>query len=42
MGCGFGACMGCAIPIAGEEEHRTYSLVCKNGPVFDGRQILWT
>ncbi|MGH7369701.1 MAG: dihydroorotate dehydrogenase electron transfer subunit [Candidatus Methylomirabilaceae bacterium] len=42
MGCGFGACMGCAIPIAGGEEHRTYSLVCKNGPVFDGRRILWT
>jgi dihydroorotate dehydrogenase electron transfer subunit len=42
MGCGFGACMGCAVPVVGGEGHQTYRLVCKNGPVFDGRQILWT
>ena len=41
MGCGFGACMGCALPVVGGEGHQTYWLVCKNGPVFDGRQILW-
>jgi dihydroorotate dehydrogenase electron transfer subunit len=42
MGCGFGACMGCAVPVVGGEGHQTYRLVCKNGPVFDGRRILWT
>jgi len=42
MGCGFGACMGCAVPVVGGEGHQSYRLVCKNGPVFDGRQILWT
>ncbi len=42
MACGFGACMGCVVPVAGGEGHQTYRLICKNGPVFDGRRILWT
>jgi dihydroorotate dehydrogenase electron transfer subunit len=42
MACGFGACMGCVVPVVGGEGHRTYRLVCSDGPVFDGRQILWT
>jgi dihydroorotate dehydrogenase electron transfer subunit len=41
MACGFGACMGCVVPTRGGEGHRTYRLVCKDGPVFDGRDILW-
>jgi dihydroorotate dehydrogenase electron transfer subunit len=39
MACGFGACMGCAIEITGEA--RSYKLVCKDGPVFDSREIVW-
>lgn len=39
MACGFGACMGCAVEAAGEA--RTYKLVCKDGPVFDSREIKW-
>ena len=39
MACGFGACMGCAIEVQGEE--RQYKLVCKDGPVFDSREIRW-
>jgi len=39
MACGFGACMGCAVEVAGEE--RTFKLVCKDGPVFDSREIRW-
>ena len=42
MACGFGACMGCVVPVRGGEGHRTYRLVCKDGPVFHGRDILWT
>ncbi len=42
MACGFGACMGCVVPVKGGEGHRTYRLVCRDGPVFDGRDILWT
>ena len=41
MACGFGACMGCVVPVRGGEGHRTYRLVCKDGPVFDGRDIVW-
>lgn len=41
MACGFGACMGCVVPVRGGQGHRTYQLVCKDGPVFDGRDILW-
>jgi hypothetical protein len=29
------------VPIRGDEQERTYRLVCKDGPVFDGREILW-
>ncbi len=41
MACGFGACMGCVVPARGGEGHRTYRLVCKDGPVFNARDILW-
>ena len=41
MACGFGACVGCVVPVKGGEGHRTYRLVCKDGPVFDANDILW-
>lgn len=41
MACGFGACVGCAVPmahpIAGEKE---YFLACQDGPVFDMHEII--
>ncbi|MCL2219490.1 MAG: dihydroorotate dehydrogenase electron transfer subunit [Chitinispirillia bacterium] len=36
MACGVGACMGCVVKTA-----RGYQRVCKEGPVFDGREIIW-
>lgn len=39
MGCGVGACLGCAVPTAGDEEH--YVRVCADGPVFAGNVIAW-
>jgi dihydroorotate dehydrogenase electron transfer subunit len=39
MACGFGACMGCAIEV--KADAKTYKLVCKDGPVFDSREIRW-
>jgi dihydroorotate dehydrogenase electron transfer subunit len=39
MACGFGACMGCAIEVRGEA--RSFKLVCKDGPIFDSREIIW-
>ncbi|HUX20867.1 MAG TPA: dihydroorotate dehydrogenase electron transfer subunit [Spirochaetia bacterium] len=38
MGCGVGACIGCAIPVKGEAP---FARVCTEGPVFEGSQIQW-
>jgi dihydroorotate dehydrogenase electron transfer subunit len=42
MACGFGVCMGCVVPVEGDQRERAYRLVCKDGPVFDGRDIIWS
>ena len=36
MACGVGACMGCAVKTT-----QGYMRVCKEGPVFNGRDIVW-
>lgn len=36
MGCGFGACMGCAVATRGGVQ-----LVCTRGPAFDLDEVLW-
>ena len=36
MGCGFGACMGCSIQTLSGPKR-----VCKEGPVFDRKELLW-
>jgi len=36
MACGVGACMGCAVSAASG-----YLRACKDGPVFNGKDILW-
>lgn len=54
MACGFGACMGCAIPVRGAPGSKgqppgrdggagavAYKLCCKDGPVFDAREVAW-
>lgn len=38
MACGFGACLGCAVQAAGGG----YLHVCKDGPVFDIKDIDWS
>ena len=38
MGCGLGACMGCSIPM----KAGGYKRACKEGPVFDSRDIDWS
>jgi len=40
MGCGVGACYGCAIKVRIENRIKT-RLVCKDGPVFKGEEIIW-
>jgi dihydroorotate dehydrogenase electron transfer subunit len=37
MACGFGVCLGCAVP----RREGGYSLVCRQGPVFDSTEIDW-
>ncbi len=37
MACGVGACMGCSVPM----EAGGYKRACKDGPVFDAREIEW-
>jgi dihydroorotate dehydrogenase electron transfer subunit len=37
MACGFGVCLGCAVPQA----EGGFRLVCRDGPVFDARRIAW-
>lgn len=49
MACGFGACMGCVIPVkqsvkeqlAARQSTTSYKLCCKDGPAFDAREIAW-
>lgn len=38
MGCGFGVCLGCAVPVYGE---MPYKYCCTDGPVFDAREVRW-
>jgi len=37
MACGIGACKGCAI-----KTKSGYKMVCKDGPVFDSKEITWS
>jgi dihydroorotate dehydrogenase electron transfer subunit len=37
MACGFGVCLGCAVPRADGK----IALVCRDGPVFDANQVAW-
>ncbi len=42
MGCGFGTCLGCAIPLAAEgDESGPIGLCCRQGPVLPAQQLNW-
>ncbi len=41
MACGIGACVGCAIKIKDGNGGYNNLKVCKDGPVFDGKEVLW-
>lgn len=43
MGCGVGACLGCAFPVkAATPEGYTYKRVCHDGPVFGAHEVLFS
>ncbi|MEM1063583.1 MAG: dihydroorotate dehydrogenase electron transfer subunit, partial [Planctomycetota bacterium] len=39
MACGFGVCLGCAVPVFGDKPYR---YCCTDGPVFDAREVRWS
>lgn len=42
MGCGIGACLVCACMIRNEKTGEDgYRHVCKDGPVFDAKEVVW-
>lgn len=43
MACGIGACVGCVVKIKDDmaDDGWTYKKVCKDGPVFDSREVCW-
>ena len=43
MACGVGACLGCAVTCKqkGNKKDWEYKLCCKDGPVFDTRDLIW-
>jgi dihydroorotate dehydrogenase electron transfer subunit len=41
MGCGFGTCLGCALPVRAENGGTGWALCCSDGPVMPVRDISW-
>ncbi|NLM36875.1 MAG: dihydroorotate dehydrogenase electron transfer subunit, partial [Firmicutes bacterium] len=41
MACGIGACLGCACLVRTADGTPVRRRVCKDGPVFDGREVVW-
>lgn len=41
MGCGVGACLTCVQKIQSADGGWTWKRVCKEGPVFDSRLVIW-
>jgi dihydroorotate dehydrogenase electron transfer subunit len=42
MACGFGVCLGCVVKVMQEGGMDiTYERVCKEGPVFESKRIIW-
>ncbi len=41
MACGVGACLGCVCLVRTTDGTLARRRVCKDGPVFDGREVVW-
>jgi dihydroorotate dehydrogenase electron transfer subunit len=41
MGCGAGACLACVIRVRDDASEKGWARVCKDGPVFECRRIVW-
>lgn len=41
MGCGFGTCLGCALPVRGPDGAAAWALCCRQGPVMAVERVDW-
>jgi dihydroorotate dehydrogenase electron transfer subunit len=41
MACGIGLCQSCAVEIKESTQTTKYHLCCKDGPVFDAKQVIF-
>ncbi len=41
MACGTGLCQSCAVKCCCPNGEKIYKLCCKDGPVFDSREVVW-
>ena len=41
MACGIGVCLSCVVPTVDREAGWRYRRICREGPVFDARTLLW-
>lgn len=41
MGCGYGACKGCVVPVSSPDGGWRNATCCQDGPVFPAETILW-
>ena len=41
MGCGVGACLACVQKLRADDGRERWGRVCKDGPVFESREIVW-
>jgi dihydroorotate dehydrogenase electron transfer subunit len=41
MGCGYGTCLGCALPVRGDNGHPAWALCCRQGPVMSAGSVDW-
>lgn len=41
MACGIGLCQSCAVEVKSNADEKVYKLCCKDGPVFDSREVVF-
>jgi len=41
MGCGYGTCLGCALPVVGDGGAPSWALCCRDGPVMRMADVAW-
>jgi dihydroorotate dehydrogenase electron transfer subunit len=41
MGCGYGVCKGCVVPVWNGEGGVRNAMSCEEGPVFDAAGLAW-